>query len=450
MAQVTPRVAVIGAGIAGLSAAAKLSERCVVELFDMGGRGVGGRASSSRPAGETTPPLTFDHGCQLLTATDASFRARCATLERAGAIARWDARFGVLRARDGAFIAKADLPTSSSSDDRPLDFFGVLSSEDVFVGTPTMVGASDGLLSACSIARTTQRQRVCVTSLTRSAKTRSWRVMGVDVGRKRVDAKEAAAKMGERDLGSFDAVVVTDVMCATSGTQGSCALTLEGEDGDGDGSDSDGSDSVAAACWREMSALPPQSLFSLMIAFPTPLTGPQFDAAVVEDSDVVHFLSRDSSKPGRGRDDGVECWTAVSTEAFAREMVARAPLSVDGKYNPQTAEYLAQITPTMRDEVLRLLRGSCGGGTHGVGAGSVPAPVHVASQRWGNAFPSTPIASGGGGSGPWFAHDATRAFAACGDFVGGAGVERAWLSGTRAGEAVSEALLARGGRRASL
>ena len=57
-----------------------------------------------------------------------------------------------------------------------------------------------------------------------------------------------------------------------------------------------------------------------------------------DNSASVQLLSCDSSKPGRQRQDGVECWVALSTQSFADEMIAHMPLSVDGTYNPQTFE----------------------------------------------------------------------------------------------------------------
>ena len=75
-----PRVAVLGAGVAGLSCAVQLHSRGVrTEIFDQGSRGPGGRSSSSRPAtvsgaGDDSEPLVFDHGCQFFTATHPAFK----------------------------------------------------------------------------------------------------------------------------------------------------------------------------------------------------------------------------------------------------------------------------------------------------------------------------------------------------------------------------------------
>lgn len=63
------RVAVLGAGLAGLSAARALDDAGhAVQVFDKA-RGVGGRTSWRRAA-----PFAFDHGAQYFTARDARFR----------------------------------------------------------------------------------------------------------------------------------------------------------------------------------------------------------------------------------------------------------------------------------------------------------------------------------------------------------------------------------------
>ena len=84
------RVAIVGAGIAGLSCALRLQGGDHhVTLFDKG-RGAGGRMSTRRvetPAGTAA----FDHGAQYLTARDPGFVAAIGAWEAAGVVARWPA-----------------------------------------------------------------------------------------------------------------------------------------------------------------------------------------------------------------------------------------------------------------------------------------------------------------------------------------------------------------------
>lgn len=82
------RVAVVGAGIAGLACARRLvASGHDVKIFDKG-RGVGGRAATRRiQVGESD--LRFDHGAQHFTARDLAFRSEVDRLVAAGAVARY-------------------------------------------------------------------------------------------------------------------------------------------------------------------------------------------------------------------------------------------------------------------------------------------------------------------------------------------------------------------------
>jgi len=83
-------IAIIGAGMAGLSCAVKLiSAGHDVQVFDKG-RGPGGRMAARRVEidGET---VRFDHGAQYFTARDAAFQQAVTGWEAQGAVARWSA-----------------------------------------------------------------------------------------------------------------------------------------------------------------------------------------------------------------------------------------------------------------------------------------------------------------------------------------------------------------------
>ncbi|WP_426054406.1 NAD(P)/FAD-dependent oxidoreductase [Janthinobacterium sp. PSPC2-1] len=78
------RIAIIGAGIAGLACATALSQAGFqVTLFDKS-RGAGGRMSTRRGA-----DWQCDHGAQYFTARHPEFRAEVSRWERAGVAAQW-------------------------------------------------------------------------------------------------------------------------------------------------------------------------------------------------------------------------------------------------------------------------------------------------------------------------------------------------------------------------
>ncbi len=96
-----PRVAIIGAGIAGLSCAAELSAHNVcVSLFDKS-RGAGGRICTRR-----VDVKRYDHGAQYFTTSDTHFRAAVDSWSKAGIVETWNGRFG--RWQNGALIEDDD------------------------------------------------------------------------------------------------------------------------------------------------------------------------------------------------------------------------------------------------------------------------------------------------------------------------------------------------------
>ena len=87
----SPRIAVIGAGIAGLACATALvTTGAAVTVYEKS-RGPGGRMSTRRG-----DDWQCDHGAQYFTARDPSFRAEVGRWERANAAAPWTPRLQVL------------------------------------------------------------------------------------------------------------------------------------------------------------------------------------------------------------------------------------------------------------------------------------------------------------------------------------------------------------------
>lgn len=95
------RVAVIGAGTAGLAAARMLRQAgCEVVVFEKS-RGPGGRAATRRHG-----DIGFDHGAQYFTARDAAFQQAVAAWRAAGVVAPWPARIG--RVENGVITPSPD------------------------------------------------------------------------------------------------------------------------------------------------------------------------------------------------------------------------------------------------------------------------------------------------------------------------------------------------------
>ena len=81
------KIAIIGAGISGLTAAIVLSEIADVTLYEKS-RGAGGRICT-----RYSDPYNFDHGAQFFTARTPQFKQFLKPLIKAGVIDIWNARF---------------------------------------------------------------------------------------------------------------------------------------------------------------------------------------------------------------------------------------------------------------------------------------------------------------------------------------------------------------------
>ena len=128
------RVAVIGAGLAGLSCARHLQQQGLeVRLFEKS-RGAAGRMSTRRGEG-----WQCDHGAQYFTARDPDFRAEVARWHALGVAAVWQPRLEVFGA--------AGLQTPDETVER-------------FVGTPRMTAPARSLALTLDLRLQSTVQRV--------------------------------------------------------------------------------------------------------------------------------------------------------------------------------------------------------------------------------------------------------------------------------------------------
>ena len=108
------KIAIVGAGIAGLSCAeALMLQGHTVLLFDKG-RGAGGRMATRRvatPSGD----VAFDHGAQYFTARDPAFVAAVARWRASGAVAMWPS------AGDDAWVGTPGMSAVVKAIADPLD-----------------------------------------------------------------------------------------------------------------------------------------------------------------------------------------------------------------------------------------------------------------------------------------------------------------------------------------
>ena len=94
------RVAIVGAGLAGLTIARQIGDIAQVVIFEKS-RGPGGRMATRR-----VPPFEFDHGAQFFTAEEQAFITVVRSWQQAGVVKIWQPRIAELDR--GTVVAERD------------------------------------------------------------------------------------------------------------------------------------------------------------------------------------------------------------------------------------------------------------------------------------------------------------------------------------------------------
>lgn len=302
------RVAVIGAGIAGLACANRLARSGYkTVLFDKG-RGPGGRMSTRR-VDLPDLQLRFDHGAQYVTVRDPDFTAVIEGLERDGHAARWD-------------VAGADA----------------------WVGTPGMNGIVKALAQSRHVhwgARVEHAERTEI----------GWRISG----------------------DGFEPHICDAAIVAVPAEQ--AASLLASLDGD-----------IAEKARATLS----EPCWTLMAAFAAPL--PIAEDVLRHRGDIA-WAARNSAKPGR---DGPESWVLQASV-------------------PWSQTHLEQSAEEVASRLLAALALDIGE--------PLPPLLHATAHRWRYARTTARHAE------PYW--NPRLRLGVCGDWLGGARIEAAWLSGHR-------------------
>ena len=417
-----PRVAVVGAGISGLTAASRLARGgCAVTVYETG-RGPGGRTSTRR-AGPDGAGWQFDHGAQYFSAKDPAFRAIVEDWRAEGLVAEWTGVFGTLDATTGTFVREDAQET-----------------KERWVGTPSMNAIAKGLSRRAGISLVTSRR---VTSFEGGPGVGdgSWTVVhrsSAPTAKTDANGDPVPVEPPRRDA-RFVAVVAADKQAASDRS-----VRVYGED-------PPLLSLAAPAVWEAMRASGQTPSFALMVAVKNGTSSAddgvkkqktktrlfEFQGATVVSDDVVAWIADDSSKPGRptgAPDADVTCWVVQSTPAYAARRV-KAMATVPGTAPHQAL--LNEVAEEMTDALLNLAANAAKRRGESLEASDVEI-AHVAAHRWGAAFPDDGAVAAAAAAGKGCLADAERRVVGCGDFCVSPKIEGAALSGAAAAARVAE------------
>ncbi|CAK0733136.1 hypothetical protein CVIRNUC_000231 [Coccomyxa viridis] len=397
-----------------------------------------GRASSREVSLSAFNYLQFDHGCQFITASTPVALEQIRDWERRGFLKHWKGRLGTYDAATCAFKDRTEECGTGTPDDQ--GFCNILCKGDIYVGSYCMVDACSAMYQLIGIevkwdermehgqvchetsalpapvqpalsynqalsvrrvspAATSGQAHLCPNGLRMQVTSAAWQPghgweLTTETGR------------GQKRRGQHSSLILADQMNVRKGSHGYVDMQAHN----------------FCALAERVRAVKRSPRYSLMLALKQGAIRAPFDGVTVRNSSIIEWISRDTSKPGRERTDGVECWVAVTTEAFAQEVISEMPLFYNGEYVPQTKEVLMDIGSRIWDALKTILQPFIEGN---------PEPTYLRAQRWASAFKADPL------GGPCMTELGLR-MAACGDFCLSSSAEGAILSGIAAAEAIAE------------
>jgi len=355
------RVAVLGSGIAGSSAARTLADRGVEVTVFEAGRGIGGRTSTRITRSDSRHQ--FDHGAQYIGSpkTD-TFRESLESWKSDGFVKEWSGTFAT------AVGSKVEVESEK---------------KDRWVGFPRMNSICSNLL---------HHKNIRVKLQTRA-----------DVSQKNEKGWNLKHGKTKEDLGTFDWLIASD---RNSGAHHRKDL----------------SSANVQEFTTGIKAIQSVKSLTAMVVFEKPLDlkidGIQFTGKDAQYGSLG-WVARDTSKPGRERKDGQECWVLQSHPNAAKELLK-------GKYK------VGEIREMARDVLVGDFLNSL---PHLAGNDrdddfEIPSIATSMGHRWGAAFPIP--------SQEFTEMDsqliASEQFVACGDYFGKlpGRIEGAYLSGRSA------------------
>ena len=309
------KIAIIGAGMAGLTCATRLASLDhEVRLFDKG-RGAGGRMAV-RHVETGDGPVTLDHGAPYFRAVGLPFAAKVNSWIAEGQVAKWPA-----------------------------------AGRDAYVGIPAMNSPLKAMADALDVRWNTR-----IDTLERSDN--GWMAKGETAPDETFDAAIVAvpAEQAGPLLSPHDPSMARAAMAVTS-----------------------------MPCWTVMASF----------AAPVPRT-----QSILQERGALFWAARNSDKPRRAAQ---ESWVLQATARWSRDHL----------------EYSAE---DVADMLIRQFAD--------IAQGDLPEILSLSAHRWRYSQPES-------ADGSIYLWNAARGIGACGDWLSGALVEDAWLSGNHLAAAIA-------------
>mmetsp|Transcript_15237 Transcript_15237/g.21883 ORF Transcript_15237/g.21883 Transcript_15237/m.21883 type:complete len:399 (-) Transcript_15237:41-1237(-) len=367
------RVAVLGSGISGSAAARTLAEKGVkVTLFEAG-RGVGGRMSTRRTRDEHN--YQFDHGAQYIGSpkTD-TFRHILDQWKSDDWVREWEGDFWTVGTNGRSQEIKKDR----------------------WVGYPTMNSICQNLLSHENIEIKTQ------------TRANASRIQVEDSDFDDACMWHLSHHKTNEGLGSFDWLVASDRNSAGYHRKDLAKADVR---------------EFTSGITRNIKSVKSLTAMVVFENMNVNFNGIQFDGKDPKFGSLG-WAARDTSKPGREREDDRECWVLQSHPDAAKELLK-------GKRN------IGAIREMARDVLVRDFLNSM---PHIVDDDEFELPRVVTSvgHRWGAAFPIPSEKSAQMES----QIIASKQFVACGDYFGqlSGRIEGGYLSGVSAADQLCGAI----------
>ena len=300
-------VAICGSGIAGSVAANILSKdsRLAVTVFEAG-RGPGGR-SSTRRAGD----FVFDHGAQYISCPkDSNFLPIFSDWRNKNIISQWDGIFATVQ------ISSTDIKYSDPNSFKYVGYPYMNSICKYLLSSDNTNTDNNGVPISCVFGQRIRAEPI----VSGSDELSGWKVICATTN---------------KILGDFDVLISGDrgFQVLSGGDSGNLlarsAYLRALKDEYIDSIQAMVSSSPILATMIVLRQSLPRDVF--------PFDGVTFLPA---DGSVLGWISRDSSKPGRARVDGKECWVVQSNSDYAAAVIHA--VKADPAFSGRTSEEIKQ------------------------------------------------------------------------------------------------------------